>query len=661
MTITGRMRYVAAAALLAAACGDGGGGTEPTEEPVAAVSVSPAEMQIVAGATERLAARATDAAGAEITGRAAVWLTSDTAVVTVDATGAVLARRAGEAVVRASIGGRTGEATVRVIAQHPAPAVSALAPAFAAAGSPAFTLTITGEGFTTASRVRWNGAERATEYVSPTTLRIAVSAADVANASSIALTVASPQPGGGVSAPLPFAVVAGAGQNPVPSPTSLVPAAVAAGGPATTLTVRGTGFRPGARVYLNGFLRPTELVADTALRAVVPPEMIAVVGAVEVKVVNVGPGGGAAAPLSLAVVTQTDPVAAVFLNLPVAVTRVGGPVVLEATTTNGDGAVVEGRYVVWTSDDHRVATVDGRGFVTAVGRGTATITATSEGRTATSVVVVAAEAYDLLFDRQTNRWFHRELRLGQTAPGMAHNANDVVSEPSASGDGRVAYTLVRGNARDVAVSLPGPTYALVTTDGVSDQPSINAAGTRIAFRSSRGGRDDVWTAAPDGSGAVNLTAGLPAGSAASHPAFSPDGTRILFSLRTADGARRVWVMDADGTDARAVTAGEGEDSEPAWSPDGRELVFTRKTVFGLNLHRQALDGGASVALTATGQASMPAWSPDGRWIAFAHRQGTAGLAELAVVRPDGSDRRVLYARLPGGGGGGLHPAWAPRP
>jgi Tol biopolymer transport system component len=35
--------------------------------------------------------------------------------------------------------------------------------------------------------------------------------------------------------------------------------------------------------------------------------------------------------------------------------------------------------------------------------------------------------------------------------------------------------------------------------------------------------------------------------------------------------------------------------------------------------------------------SHPAWSPDGEWIAYVH--GYPG--ELVIVRPDGSDQRIL--------------------
>ena len=57
---------------------------------------------------------------------------------------------------------------------------------------------------------------------------------------------------------------------------------------------------------------------------------------------------------------------------------------------------------------------------------------------------------------------------------------------------------------------------------------------------------------------------------------SPDGTSIVYVLTSSDLARarrtsRLWIMDADGKNARQLT--EESASSPAFSPDGRTLSF----------------------------------------------------------------------------------------
>lgn len=71
--------------------------------------------------------------------------------------------------------------------------------------------------------------------------------------------------------------------------------------------------------------------------------------------------------------------------------------------------------------------------------------------------------------------------------------------------------------------------------------------------------------------------GAPAeGATLGDPAYSPDGTRIAFTRRpdSSGGTSEIWVMNADGSGAAALTRGEG-DAAPSWSPDGRMLAFVR--------------------------------------------------------------------------------------
>src|SRR5438270_447141 len=91
-----------------------------------------------------------------------------------------------------------------------------------------------------------------------------------------------------------------------------------------------------------------------------------------------------------AVVTVTPvPVAAVVVIPLTASVQVGGTVQLATATKDSAGAVLGGRAVTWASGNLAVATVRGSGLVAGVAAGTATITATSEGKSGTPVPVAA--------------------------------------------------------------------------------------------------------------------------------------------------------------------------------------------------------------------------------------------------------------------------------
>jgi Tol biopolymer transport system component len=89
---------------------------------------------------------------------------------------------------------------------------------------------------------------------------------------------------------------------------------------------------------------------------------------------------------------------------------------------------------------------------------------------------------------------------------------------------------------------------------------------------------DIWSMRPDGSSPVNLTADSEAGDFG--PSWRPDGRKIAFMSDrvTADnpeGDFEIFVMNADGSGVRQLTANTLDDELPSWSPDGRKLVFQR--------------------------------------------------------------------------------------
>ena len=111
----------------------------------------------------------------------------------------------------------------------PVPVIGSLSPSNAAFGGPAFTLTVNGSMFAQSSIVKWNGASRPTTFLNSTQLQANISSADIASIGTAQVSVTTPQPGGGTSATLPFAIN--------PKPTLAVSATNVTAGSSVTVTL----------------------------------------------------------------------------------------------------------------------------------------------------------------------------------------------------------------------------------------------------------------------------------------------------------------------------------------------------------------------------------------------------------------------------------------
>jgi Tol biopolymer transport system component/DNA-binding winged helix-turn-helix (wHTH) protein len=120
----------------------------------------------------------------------------------------------------------------------------------------------------------------------------------------------------------------------------------------------------------------------------------------------------------------------------------------------------------------------------------------------------------------------------------------------------------------------------LTSDGGQNvQPAWSPDGKLIAYHSLRHG--GIWVIAARGGTPKQLT------SIGARPAWSPDGRRIAYQSDehgdaapngySAQAGSTIWVVDADGTNARAVTTAVkpvGGHSAPSWSHDGRFIAFS---------------------------------------------------------------------------------------
>ena len=172
------------------------------------------------------------------------------------------------------------------------PILDAISPDSVDAGSPAFTLVLTGRTFAPDAVVRWGGAARPTEYVSAKEVRASIEATDVSGVGTADVTVENPGEGGGTSAGLPFDIAIPA-THPAPVISSIEPVQAPVGSPGLTLTLHGTGFLPFPHAAWNGSVRPATYVSSTVITVALTAEDLATAGLATVAAESYPPGHGA--------------------------------------------------------------------------------------------------------------------------------------------------------------------------------------------------------------------------------------------------------------------------------------------------------------------------------------------------------------------------------
>jgi len=108
----------------------------------------------------------------------------------------------------------------------------------------------------------------------------------------------------------------------------------------------------------------------------------------------------------------------------------------------------------------------------------------------------------------------------------------------------------------------------------------------------------------------------------SEPRVSPDGRRIVFTLRTTDlekngGKTDLWCVQTDGSGLRRLTSHAAGDHNPCWTPDGNTVLFLSSRSGTSQVWRIPVDGGEAQQVTDlpldTGNLTV---SRDGKHIAF---------------------------------------------
>lgn len=373
----------------------------------------------------------------------------------------------------------------------PLPVLFATAPASVLAGSGAFDLQVSGTRFAADSVIIWNGEVLPTTVENGQTLVATIDGSKVANAGSATIIVRTPQPGGGDSNALTFAITA-AGEAGLPAITSLTPPAITPGSGDLALLVKGTNFTPQSQVQVNGKAVATSYLNPTTLMALLLAADLNAEGPVAITVVN---GGSVAA----AAVTEQASSAFKFVMAPAgAVTQPAlrslspqsvvagsGDLLVTVQGYNFSPSTDQGTVALWNGDQRPTTVLDANTLLMQLSANDLLMA----GSAAVSVYTPGlAEASALPFVIRNAGDNPQPLVTGHSVEAAGEQWSLVLSGEEFVASAKLFFN---GSERTVTTVKPNQVVATLSTDDL-----VNGGLLQLVNPAPGGGASNQWLLAP---------------------------------------------------------------------------------------------------------------------------------------------------------------------
>ena len=199
---------------------------------------------------------------------------------------------------------------------------------------------------------------------------------------------------------------------------------------------------------------------------------------------------------------------------------------------------------------------------------------------------------------------------------------------------------------------------LTKTKGYDAEATVSPTGDKIVFTSMRDGDLELYTMDLKGKKIRRITNSLGYDGGAW---FSPDGKKIIWRASrpqtpeeiaeyksllsenmVAPTRMQVWIANADGSDAHAITDLPQANWAPNFTPDGKKVIFCSnheyKRGFPFNMYLMNTDGSELEKISRDkGFDAFPMFSPDGKRIVFCSNRNNGGTRDTNIFIADWVD------------------------
>ncbi len=261
--------------------------------------------------------------------------------------------------------------------------------------------------------------------------------------------------------------------------------------------------------------------------------------------------------------------------------------------------------------------------------------------------------------------------IARDGSGLATIITDTrgLSSPVFAREGNALYYVLTRYNNSLLMSVAIDSSGARTADAAPVRLRSSGPGVMQQVAISRDGFRLAWTLVEESSDLYSIPAQPPSGEGGEakqltrnptfrsiFPAFSPDGTKIAYSAAAAGEDSGIWIVDADGANAKAVAVGPGLKQRTAWSRDGYSILYAAWNAQPMSwksgpalLQVSLVTGRSSVVAELPRDASAPMLSPDGSTVAFNRTFGgvaSVWLSPVARTEPRQLTANNAFARFP---------------